>query len=193
MEEYKELQEMREQLALLKAQVAKQSLVNEVNVRHMAKDRVSRLKGKVFMNIAICIFGLFCWLFLDSTLLLSRAFLMVTVLFFIVAMILEIYTHLDLWNDNINSNMADYSRRMVRIKKLNAQKFKWGMIFIFPWFAWFVWELYKGSPYPHQWIIMAIGGIIGGIIGFAIGYNIYLKEQRYLQEMVDQIDGLIAE
>ena len=56
MEEYKELEQMREQLALLKDQLAKQSLVNHLNMRDLAKDRLSSLKFRYWLNIGICIF-----------------------------------------------------------------------------------------------------------------------------------------
>ena len=145
MEENMELQEMREQLELLKAQVAKQQLVNDLNVRKMAKNKVSGLKSKFWLKIAITVFGLL------------------------------------------------YARRMLRIKKMNAFWFKWGMLFIFPWFAWFVWEAYKQSEFEFQWIGILAGGIIGGIIGFAIGYRIYRKEQSALQELADSLEELSQE
>ena len=194
MEENRELQEMREQLALLKAQVAKQNLVNDLNMRRMAKNNVSRLKFKFWWKIAICMFGLiYCpWAFftlMDA----SVWFLLVTEAYLLFALGAEIYSHLDLWHENFHFNVADYSRRLLRIKRFNALWFKWGMIFIFPWFAWFVWEAYKHSDFEFQWIGMAIAGVVGGLIGFAIGYRMYRKEQTALQELADQLDELSEE
>ncbi len=191
MEEHMELQEMREQLELLKAQVAKQQLMNDLNVRKMAKNKVSGLKSKFWLKISITVFGLlYCpwafWEILNA----SVWFIGVTELFLLVCLVAEIYSHWDLWNENLNFNMADYARRMLRIKKMNAWWFKWGMIFIFPWFAWFVWEAYKNSEFEFQWIGILIGGIIGGIIGFGIGYRIYRKEQSALQELADSLEEL---
>ena len=194
MEENMELQEMREQLELLKAQVAKQQLINDLNVRKMAKDKVSKLKFKFWWKLAICLFGIvYCpWAFREI-MGASIGFSLVTVAFLVCAFIFEIITHRDLWSSHFYSNMADFSRRMLRIKKLNALWFKWGMIFIFPWFAWFIYEVYKVSIYEYQWVAIAAGGIVGGLIGFAIGYRLYKTEQDALQELSEQVDGLQEE
>lgn len=194
MEENMELQEMREQLELLKAQVAKQQLINDLNVRKMAKDKVSRLKFKFWWKLAICLFGIvYCpWAFREI-MGASIGFSLVTVAFLVCAFIFEIITHRDLWSSHFYSNMADFSRRMLRIKKLNALWFKWGMIFIFPWFAWFIYEVYKVSIYEYQWVAIAAGGIVGGLIGFAIGYRLYKTEQDALQELSEQVEGLQEE
>ena len=194
MEENMELQEMREQLELLKAQVAKQQLINDLNVRKMAKDKVSKLKFKFWWKLAICLFGIvYCpWAFREI-MGASIGFSLVTVAFLVCAFIFEIITHRDLWSSPFYSNMADFSRRMLRIKKLNALWFKWGMIFIFPWFAWFIYEVYKVSIYEYQWVAIAAGGIVGGLIGFAIGYRLYKTEQDALQELSEQVEGLQEE
>lgn len=194
MEENMELQEMREQLELLKAQVAKQQLINDLNVRKMAKDKVSKLKFKFWWKLAICLFGIvYCpWAFREI-MGASIGFSLVTVAFLVCAFIFEIITHRDLWSSYFYSNMADFSRRMLRIKKLNALWFKWGMIFIFPWFAWFIYEVYKVSIYEYQWVAIAAGGIVGGLIGFAIGYRLYKTEQDALQELSEQVEGLQEE
>lgn len=194
MEENMELQEMREQLELLKAQVAKQQLINDLNVRKMAKDKVSKLKFKFWWKLAICLFGIvYCpWAFREI-MGASIGFTLVTVAFLVCAFIFEIITHRDLWSSHFYSNMADFSRRMLRIKKLNALWFKWGMIFIFPWFAWFIYEVYKVSIYEYQWVAIAAGGIVGGLIGFAIGYRLYKTEQDALQELSEQVNGLQEE
>lgn len=194
MEENMELQEMREQLELLKAQVAKQQLINDLNVRKMAKDKVSKLKFKFWWKLAICLFGIvYCpWAFREI-MGASIGFTLVTVVFLVCAFIFEIITHRDLWSSHFYSNMADFSRRMLRIKKLNALWFKWGMIFIFPWFAWFIYEVYKVSIYEYQWVAIAAGGIVGGLIGFAIGYRLYKTEQDALQELSEQVEGLQEE
>ena len=194
MEENMELQEMREQLELLKAQVAKQQLINDLNVRKMAKDKVSKLKFKFWWKLAICLFGIvYCpWAFREI-MGASIGFSLVTVAFLVCAFIFEIITHRDLWSSHFYSNMADFSRRMLRIKKLNALWFKWGMIFIFPWFAWFIYEVDKVSIYEYQWVAIAAGGIVGGLIGFAIGYRLYKTEQDALQELSEQVEGLQEE
>ena len=194
MEENMELQEMREQLELLKAQVAKQQLINDLNVRKMAKDKVSKLKFKFWWKLAICLFVIvYCpWAFREI-MGASIGFSLVTVAFLVCAFIFEIITHRDLWSSHFYSNMADFSRRMLRIKKLNALWFKWGMIFIFPWFAWFIYKVYKVSIYEYQWVAIAAGGIVGGLIGFAIGYRLYKTEQDALQELSEQVEGLQEE
>ena len=194
MEENRELQEMREQLELLKAQVAKQQLKYDLNVRKMAKDKVSKLKFKFWWKLAICLFGIaYCpWAFREI-MGASVWFTLVTEVFLVQAFFFEIITHKDLWSYNLNTNMADFSRRMLRIKKLNALWFKWSMIFIFPWFAWFIYEVYRVSEYENQWVAIGIGGFMGGLIGFAVGYRLYRTEQNALQELAEQVNGLQEE
>jgi len=194
MEEYSELENMRQQLDMLKAEVAKQKLVIDLNVRKMAVSHVSNLKNKFWWQVAICVFALvYCpWAF-GELFNVSIWFNAVTVLFLAGALIFHIYSHVDLWNSNLNTNMADFSRRMVRIKRLNATWFKWGMIFIFPWLIWCIWELSNQSQYECQWIFIGISCLIGGLIGFAIGYRMYSKEQRELQKLVDQLEELTRE
>ena len=194
MEEYTELENMRQQLNMLKAEVAKQKLVIDLNVRKMADGHVTNLKSKFWWQIAICVFALiYCpWAF-GELFHVSIWFNAVTILFLAVALIFHIYSHVDLWNSNLNTNMADFSRRMVRIKRLNATWFKWGMIFIIPWLIWCIWELCNKSQYQYQWIFMVVSCLIGGLIGFAIGYRMYSKEQRELQKLVDQLEELTRE
>lgn len=194
MEEYKELEQMREQLALLKDQLAKQSLENHLNMRNLAKDRLSSLKFRYWLSFGICIFALlYCpWAFY-SFIGVSIWFNMVTLLFLLVALVFHIISHLDLWKNYFYLDMKEFSRRMVRIKRLNALWFKWGMIFVIPWFIWLIWELYLNQQFEYQWIVMGISCLIGGIIGFAIGYRLYSKEQHDIDVLVGQLDRLAEE
>ena len=194
MEENMELREMRRQLELLKAQVAKQKLVSDLNMRKMAKSQLAKLKLKFWWKVMLCLFGMvYCpWAFRDI-MGVSVGFALATEVFLACALLFEIVTHKDLWSNYFNFNMAEFGTRMLRIKRLNAAWFKWSLILIFPWFAWFVYETYRVSAYEYQWVALAIGGLAGGFFGFCIGFRMYRKEQDALQDLAEQMGELAEE
>ena len=183
-----ELQEMREQLSLLNKKLEKEHLLNEQMLRKAMHKQISKMRNeRWWMYIAIVV-TLPCWWLMYTRLHFSMAFCIVTLLYFLLAVVFNQY----IWHnfrpgECLSGNLRETSLKMVRLRQLNTKWFQFGICFIIPWFIWFVFE---NNLQTHS---VLVGGIIGGIIGGAIGIIQYRKQQKALKEMIQQIAEMTAE
>ena len=195
-----ELQEMREQLALLNRKLEKEHILNEKLMRKAMGKRIKKyqrdnwIAAFVILVIAVPCFGLITWK--AGT---SIYFFIVTIIYLLSAIVFNFYTWRPIrQEDFLSGNLCEVSKHLVTIKKLYIRWRTFGIPFVILWLLWFVYELsesYNGTDESVKGLVRGIltGGIIGGIGGAIVGTIAYLKMKKDLNKTIKEIEDLTKE
>jgi hypothetical protein len=191
MTDNKELEQMKGQLGVLKDKLEKESLVNDRIMRRIMRKRVKTIKRYVDMTYVLILISIpYCtWVF-KSLLGVSWAFVVVTDLFMVVALIYEYQAHKEVTAKGLlDESLLDVSRKVQRMKKMNAQWLLFGIPFGILWLLWIILDI----PEDNDYIINVMFIIIGAIVGAFVGITFYRKRQRIAKDILSQIDELTKE
>ena len=186
-----ELEMMKKQLEVLKDKLDKETIINEQLMRKAMKDKVSKLHKEAIIIACVALFGIpYCtWVF--SFMHMSELFIIVTDIFFAIAIVYTYITHKGLKaNDLLNGNLIEVSYKITRMRHLESAWLRFSIPFIICWFTWFIFELMKQNGDEAKG--MAIGGVVGGVIGGIIGIMKYRKSRKKSQEILLQIKELTS-
>lgn len=189
--EHEELEQMREQLQLLKDKLAREHIINDKVLRRAVRDKLSSVQRRsLIMSIvgAIAIPLVAVKLFLMDF---SLTYTVITTLFLALAIGTELYTMGLVSGSNIVSgDLLSAGIKAARAKKIQQQWLIVGIPFVVIWLGWGAYELHGMFPNPEEFRAMLISGVVGGVIGGIIGSVIYYRNQRELSEIIDQIEDL---
>jgi hypothetical protein len=189
MENYKELEEMRQQMAILKNKLESQTIVNDRMLRRAMKDSLNWINRTYIWQIVITLFVAlpYCWWslrFIGT----SVEFTVVTMLFLLYAVCYTVWTGLPLRDKLLmQGELLQVSEIVARAKKRDGDWLLQGIPFLLIWVGWFAYEMYNKHGYHHQLLISCI---IGALIGGAIGLSIHLKTQRKYREILERIEEM---
>ena len=186
-----ELNEMKEQISLLRRKLEKETIVNEKLIRSSMRDKLKAVKRRSYILCAVVIGACPLWAtpIFDFH---SIWFIGVTIAFLFIAVAYEIYCNQLLSTQNyVNGNLIDEARKLNRYKQLSRQWHWFSIPFLFIWLSWFVYEATSVGDFHANNIL--IGGLIGGTIGGVIGWRIYRKGQNAVSEVIEQIEELTGE
>lgn len=189
-----ELENMRQQMEMLKKKLEQQEIVNDRIMRKSMKRNVSNINRR---NLSICILALFMipycyWAFIVLAHF-SLAFWIATALFNLACIVYTYYNTKDLIKpDLMEEELLEVRRKVARAKKLDSQWLLIGIPFVVLWIGWFAYEAYKVNGMDG---LMGFGlaALIGGTIGGILGFRIHYKTQRQYQEIIDQIEDFSRE
>ena len=189
-----ELENMRQQMTMLKNKLNEQEIVNDRLIRHSMKNTAGNINRTYIWLIVLAIvlvpYGYWAFVKLSNF---SVAFWIGSSIFMLVCAGATLYNKRNLSDTNLmTNNLVDVRRRMARAKKFDSDWLFFGIPALILWLAWFFYEAYKvnGSLFGHP---MFWGGCFGGIIGAIIGFSIHFKTQRQYQGIIDQIEDLTTE
>lgn len=186
-----ELNEMKEQISLLRRKLEKETIVNEKLIRSSMRDKLKAVKRRSYILCAVVIGACPLWAspIFDFH---SIWFMGVTIAFLFIAVAYEIYCNQLLSTQNyVNGNLIDEARKLNRYKQLSRQWHWFSIPFLFIWLSWFVYEATSVGDFHANNIL--IGGLIGGTIGGVIGWRIYRKGLNAVSEVIEQIEELTGE
>ena len=88
--------------------------------------------------------------------------------------------------------------RLQRAKRLSALQMLVSLPLTLLWFAWFIVDFFQSINYDSEILTSAAwGGLTGGCIGLVCGLifaiQLYHKQQKTRQQVIDQINDLMAE
>lgn len=187
-----ELEEMREQLNLLKQKLSEQEIVSEKLMRKVTSERLSKInnEGRITVAVAAIFAPLNVFILRDAGL--STVFIIVTTIYFLVCAVFSIYSRKGINpNDVINGNLIETHKKMVKYKTL-CNRWLMGVIpFLVLWFGWFLMELNNSGSGPDK--SSMIGGCVGAVIGTIFGTLYYKKSQKNLNDAIQEIEDLTKE
>ncbi|MBQ6203257.1 MAG: hypothetical protein IJK46_04110 [Prevotella sp.] len=188
-----ELEEMRQQLQVLKDKVEKQGVLNEQLVRKSVKDKMKDIHHTIYKLFAMVVLVTPVWLLIKYQQNLSWPLFIFTLLMMYVSVFFDWYINrMDV--DSMGSDLKETANRLVEMKKRRSLQEKIACFVVIPvWVVWLAYEFYQKAPDHETGIIMIVSMAIGLVIGGAIGLRIFLKWQHKNDEMIEQIEDLLKE
>ena len=189
-----ELENMRQQMNMLKKKLEQQEIVNDRFIRHSMEKTAGMINRTYYWLIILCILVIpySYWAFIKLWGF-SFIYWIATCIMMLVCGGATFYNKRNVSDSNLmTNNLVDVRRKMARAKKFDSDWLLIGIPMVLLWLGWFVYELYKQDHdllnNPGLW-----GGCIGAIIGTIGGVCTHLKTQRQYQDIIDQIEDLTTE
>ena len=191
-----ELEEMRQQLGILKSKLDNQTLVNDKLIRQSMLNKMSFMKKYTWVSFLVLLFIYYAYNEVRIMFNMSWWFYGFTVLVMTFSICFDAYINHVNKKEFLNGDLIATSLQMQRMKKLRKRSLLYGIFFMTIWVSWFVIELYNGSGAANggentsMFYGMLVGGGVGLIAGVAIGIWLYLRMQRINSDIISQIDEL---
>ena len=189
-----ELESMRQQMNTLKNKLNQQEILNDRVMRRSMRNEVNTITRRYYIIMAV---GLFMvpygyWSFVKLAGL-SLFFWIVTSIFMLICVGATYYTCRKINDPNLmNRNLVEARKKVASAKKFEADWLFFGIPAVVLWLGWFLYEVYQihGGAIDNGFFW---GGCVGGIIGAVCGIKMHFKTQRQYQEVIDQIEEIVAE
>ena len=194
-----ELEEMRQQLGILKEKIDGQKLISDKLIRQSMLNKMSFMKKYTWVSFFALLFIYYVYNDIRITFNLSWWFYGATVIFMTFTVCFDAYINRFNKESFLNGDLIATSLQMQRMKKLRKRSLLYGIFFMTIWVSWFVIELYNGSGAANggentsMFYGMLVGGGVGLIAGVAIGIWLYLRMQRINSDIISQIEELTKE
>ena len=190
--ESRELQEMKEQLAILTQKLEKETIVNERLLRQSMKNKASSIRRRAIVEsiATLIMIPYFIWV-MPGLIGISVGLCSFTCFFMIAALAYNFYIHSHFQPEKFaHGNLLEARKDTLRTQKLYS---KWRMYIGIPFCIVFIsWFAYDISQVMHgEELRGALGGIaIGCVLGVIVGTFIHKKIQRTMNEIVEQIEEM---
>ena len=198
-----ELEQMREQMQVLRNKLDTQEIVNEKLVKNSVKSKMSWIKKLVYFEFLLLPFIALMGYGLKEVFNLSwfcYAFIVVLCAIDTVCDYRINVASLDLEKVE-KHNLSDTLQKLVAMKQMRAKAFFIMMLLSIPLFMWVSIEMWqyistitlKDDLHTHIVYAGAYGGFVGGIIGFIVGIYISIRIYRKMQTTNDELIAQIEE
>ena len=189
-----ELEQMREQITLLRSKLDKEAIVNERLLRRAMHDKVRSITRD---NRAMIIIGTLAipYTFLAFDYLgISLWFSIATALLLGVCVVATWWGQRGLHADELlDGDVVSVGKKVLRLKQMNDRWLWYAIPMLILWLAWLFWEAYQqvgGTPLFRGFVT---GGVIGIILGLILGGKVRYRTQRRVREILAHIEELTRE
>ena len=184
-----ELEEMRNQIALLKEKLNKEEIVSDQMLRNITKQKISSLRFNQWIEYIAALFVITFGSFVFKSLGCSDLFIVVTIVLMLVAAVATFIMHSKLNNaDTTSGDLYTVAQLARKLKKNYNDWLYFGIPAIILWLAYFFWELYQTNNDLHNIAAIRNGALIGIVIGGAIGALMNRKAKNTLSDIIRQIE-----
>lgn len=185
------LEEMRNQIAILKNKINKQELINERLLADTMKKKVNTINNVERFTIFCAVFCLAAYPLLRYYIGFSWAFVIATCVMMIFCIVATNYIHRPLHDSKLmTSDVATVARVMARFKRQydNWLRYVTPSLLI-PWLLWASYEYtelmgLEGTDRYFAPLPLLVGAAIGGIIG----YRQHRKAVQTAEEIIHQLE-----
>ena len=192
------LEEMRRQMAILQEKLHNEAIVNDRLLRESMKHNYSSInrylsvEATILMPVIIFVFPLLPLIFH-----LSWGPVIAIILLCLADTIFDYKVNHIKDEAFMGDNLIPTALRLQRAKRLSALQMMVGMPLMLLLFGWFFFDFFQSINYKDELLTSAAwGGIIGGCIGTVCGiifsFQLYHKQQKTRQQVIDQINDLTA-
>ena len=189
-----ELEQMRDQIAILRRKLDKEAIVNERLLRRAMHDKV---RGITRDNRAMMIVGGLATPYMAITfnyLGMSLAFCIASCLIMIVSIAATWWGQRDLHADELlDGDVVSVGKKVLRLKQMNDRWLWYAIPMLILWLGWLFWEAYQligGTPLFNGFVT---GGTVGIVVGGIIGGMVRRRTQRRAREVLAHIEELTRE
>ena len=192
------LEEMRRQMAILQEKLNNETIVNERLLRESMKhnyssiNRYLSLESTIFLPLIIIVFPIFVLIFHLSW------WPVISIMLLCVGDVIFDYKVNHIKDEAFMADdLVPTALRLQRAKRLNAIQMMVSMPLIILLIAWFLFDFFQSIDYQDELLTAsAYGGIVGGCIGLVCGLifaiQLYRKQQKTRQRVVEQIQNLLG-
>ena len=188
----KELQEMKEQLAILTQKLEKETIVNERLIRLSMKNKASSIRRIAIVQtiITLIMVPYFIWV-VPEILKISTNLCYFTCFFMVLSLVCDYYIHTRFRPKKfIQGNLLEIRKDTLMMKKIYVNWIKFiGLPFLIVFFSWLVHDIRLAYPDENLNVIyygIGFSILVGGIIGFIQ----YRKIQNVANEILEQIEDI---
>ena len=192
------LEEMRRQMAILQEKLENETIVNERLLRESMKHNYSSInrylsvEATILMPIIIIAFPALALIFH-----LSWGPVIAVILLCLADVIFDYKVNHIKDEAFMGDNLIPTALRLQRAKRLTVLQMMVSLPLMILWFAWFIIDFFQSIDYQDELLTAsAYGGIVGGCIGLVCGLifaiQLYRKQQKTRQQVIDQINDLTA-
>ena len=192
------LEEMRRQMAILQEKLDNETIVNERLLRESMKHNYSSInrylsvEATILMPIIIIAFPALALIFH-----LSWGPVIAVILLCLADTIFDYKVNHIKDEAFMGDNLIPTALRLQRAKRLTVLQMMVSLPLMILWFAWFIIDFFQSIDYQDELLTAsAYGGIVGGCIGLVCGLifaiQLYRKQQKTRQQVIDQINDLTA-
>ena len=184
-----ELEEMRQQMAILKDKLESQTIVNDRFIRRSIKHGVSTINKRylVLGIIALVMIPYGYWAFVMLNGLSVGLWLAMCALMLIVVGFMY-YNSRDLRdNDLMGGNLVEVKRKLALAKKRDGNWPWFGIPAGIAWFGWFMYEESQTRVFTQGALLFFIVCMIAGL---ALGLKVHFKTQRHYRDAIEQLEDL---
>ena len=192
--DFNELDDLRQQINMLKNKVNEQGRLNENLVKKAIQNKMRGVHNIIFILGILVILCIPFYIMMKYQVGLSWPLIIFTIVFLLASVTSDFFINrMDV--SHMGDDLVETANKLVKMKKnrVIAQRIGIGVAII--WLAWFGYEYFMlNSAYGLDVAWGSITGIIvGAVIGGLIGLRIFNKMQRSNDEMIDQINELMRE
>ena len=186
-----ELDEMRQQMAILKNKLDNQTIVNDRLIRRAVKNSVSTI-NKRYLVISIIAFAMIpygYWAFVKLNGLSISLWIAMSVIMLAVIGFCIYNGHEMRKNDFVSDNLLDTKRKTLKAQKRDAMWPYFGIPVAIGWAACVGWEMTQKMEgdflkYFIPWFIICVTA------GALIGLKVHFKTQRHFRDILEQIEDV---
>ena len=188
----RELQEMKEQLAILTQKLEKEAIINERLIRQSMKNKASSIRRAAIIEsiITLIMIPYFIWV-MPNVIAISTGLCCFTCFFMVLALVCNYYIHSRFRPDKfVLGNLLEVRKDTLMIKRFYINWLKFiGLPFIIVFFSWFVHDI--RIAYPGEDLNGIYYGIgFGILLGTIIGTIQFKKIQNTADEILEQIEEM---
>ena len=188
-QEYKELDELREQIALLKDKLREQELINERGIMLVTQKGINKLNRTGNMWGAFGIFAVVYCTFMFHRFGFSDGFVIGTAIFLAICAAVTIYAHQKLRSiDVANGNLVDIAQRLMSFRKIYSHWHLFAVPALLVWCYFLYLDAQRMLDNAEGFLIAAI---VGGLIGGVIGLKAHFKVLRETDNVIKNINELL--
>lgn len=186
-----ELEEMRQQLSLLKEKLSQQEILNDQLVRQAIEGKVRYIgcfsrRKRIWLVMSILIIpGI-----MVSAVGMPLWFALATAAFFAISLIYHEVFMEHISTDDINRHgLAEVSRKALLIKQQGARWLWIGIPGVLIWLVTFAYLVLQRTDYEDQGQYILYGMAFGLLIGATLGYIMYRRQQRMIDDLRESIEA----
>lgn len=189
--EHTELNELREQIALLKDKLQRQQIISERAIIEAAQKGISKLNKAGTRWGIFGVFAVVYCTFMFHRFGLSDGFVIGTAIMLVICAAVTIYAHLGIRSiDVANGNLVDISQRLIRFRKIYSRYHLFSIPVLFVWCYFLYYDAQRMLEYAEGFLI---GGCVGGVIGAIIGLKAHFKVIRDTDKVLKNISELMQQ
>ena len=194
LDDFNELDDLRQQIKNLKDKVDQQGRLNEDLVKKAIQGKMRGVHSTIIKLAILAIAVIPLYIMMKYKVGLSWPLVIFTIIFLLSSVTSDYFINrMDV--SHMGDDLVETANKLVKMKKnrVIAQRIGIGVVLV--WLVWFCYEYFKLNSVYGEAVAWGslIGIFVGAAIGGLIGLRIFNKMQRANDEMIDQINELTRE